>query len=468
MADGLLRLYHALPAPLKSVVASVRGRQLQATRYTHETDRLVEEALARESWTGAQWTAWQEERLAILLERAATQVPYYRELWTARRRAGDKAAWDLLGNWPVLEKELVRQQPRRFVADDRDVGQMVNDHTSGTSGTSLSLWFDRESVRAWYALFEARWRTWYGVSRHDRWAILGGQLVAPVSRTRPPFWVWNAPMRQLYMSTYHLSPTTARAYAAALIEYRVRYVLGYPSTIFALAQEVVAAGLSMPPLAVVIANAEPVLASQREVIERAFGCPIRETYGMAETVAAASECAHGTLHMWPESGVHELLDGGVPVSLGSTGDLVATGLLNPGMPLIRYRVGDRLTFAPEGRTCACGRTLPIVQGVEGRVDDVLLTLDGRSIGRMDPVFKADLPIREAQIIQETRERIRVKVVPAEGYSESAVASIAERIRDRMGPVQVLIEPCDAIPRSSNGKFRAVVSLLKRGDTGRQH
>src|SRR5690606_15018725 len=119
---------------------------------------------------------------------------------------GDKASWEYLENWPILEKEPLRENPRAFVADDCDIKTMFHEYTSGTTGKSLDLWWGRTTVRTWYSLFEARWRQWYSVNRHDRWAILGGQLITPVSQDHPPFWVWNRGMKQLYMSSYHLSP----------------------------------------------------------------------------------------------------------------------------------------------------------------------------------------------------------------------------------------------------------------------
>ena len=122
---------------------------------------------------------------------------------------------------------------------------------------------------------------------------------------------------------------------------------------------------------------------------------------MAEIVTAASECNHGRLHLWPEVGVVEVFENNEPVISGCPGDLVCTGLLNEDMPLIRYRVGDRGVLQAKPESCSCGRALPILASVEGRIDDVLYTIDGKQVGRLDPVFKDNLPVREAQIIQET-------------------------------------------------------------------
>jgi phenylacetate-coenzyme A ligase PaaK-like adenylate-forming protein len=456
--DLILRLYHRLPPPARSMAASLRGLYLSAWRYGPDTERLIAAAFEREHWSADKWNAWQQERLAYVLRRAATQVPYYREQWTARRCRGDRASWEELANWPVLEKEPLRRHPAAFIADDCDRRRMYHEHTSGTSGKSISLWYTRQTDRNWYALFEARWRRWYGVSRSDRWAILGGQLVTPVRQKRPPFWVWNGPMKQLYMSSYHLAPDLIPYYLDALARYRVTYLRGYTSSLFALAHEALRRKKRDLNMKVVITNAEPVFDYQRQVITEAFACPVRETYGMSEMVAAASECEHNRLHLWPEAGWLEILDGDQPVPNGTVGDFVCTGFMNADMPLIRYRVHDRGARSAEN-SCPCGRTLPLLARLEGRMDDVLYTSDGRQIGRLDPVFKADLPIREAQIVQETLNRVRVRYVPADNFTPLAGRSLVERLQDRMGAVEVLLEPVAVVPRGPNAKFRAVICQI---------
>jgi phenylacetate-CoA ligase len=451
---SLLGLYHRLPAGrVRSAAATLRGAYLARWRYGPETDRLVDEALERDAWDARRWQAWQDQRLAEVLHRAATTVPYYRAQWAARRAAGDRASWEVLTNWPILEKGSVRQHPEALLADGVRRQGMFREHTSGTTGTPLVLWWSRAAVRQWYALFEARTRRWYGVDRHMSWAILGGQLVAPVRQRRPPYWVWNAAMHQLYLSAYHLSSAAVPHYLEALARYQVRYVLGYPSALEALARGT--GEQPVPPLAVAVTNAEPLLDHQRDAIERGLGCPVRETYGMAEGVAAASECAGGRLHLWPDAGVVEAVN----PAPGGAGELIATGLLNPDMPLIRYRVGDRVTLDPAAEPCACGRGLPRLQSVEGRSDDVLYTRDGRPVGRLDPVFKAAGSIVEAQIVQEAVDRIRLRLVPTPAFRAAHGRALVDEIRRRMGAVEVVVEEVAEIPRSANGKFRAVVSQL---------
>ena len=97
--------------------------------------------------------------------------------------------------------------------------------------------------------------------------------------------------------------------------------------------------------------------------------------------------------------------------------------------------------------------------IEGRTDDVLHTADGRRIGRLDPVFKANIGVREAQIIQESLDRVRVLYVPGREFSARSPGLIANRIRERMGNIQVILERTDEIPRTKNGKFRAVICKI---------
>lgn len=459
MSNTLLNLYHQLPAPARSVAASLRGVYLSSWRYGPDTDRLIEEALERERWSRERWKAWQDETQVRLLRRAATQTPYYRKLWEDRRRNGDRSSYEYLENWPVLDKEPLRENPMAFVAEDCDVKKMFHEHTSGTTGKSLDLWWSRKMVQEWYALFEARWRVWNGVTRHDRWAIVGGQLVTPVEKRKPPFWVWNTALNQLYMSSYHLAPDLIPHYLDALAKYRIKYLWGYTSSLHALAQEALRLGRRDLRMAVAVTNAEPVFDYQRRDIEEAFGCPLRETYGMSEAVAAASECEAGNLHLWPEVGLVEVFGGNEPLPKGETGEMICTSLLNMDMPLIRYRVGDQGIVPPDNVSCRCGRTLPLISSVEGRSDDMLYTADGRRIGRLDPVFKSHLPIREAQIVQETLTRVRVRYVPAPDFTPQAGDSIIERLQARMGPIEVVLEAVSEVPRTASGKFRAVICAV---------
>ena len=458
MRRALLSLYHRMPPTARGWAASIRGWQLRRLRYGPESEALVQAALERDYWPADRWRDWVERNLEATLDRARRLVPHYRRIWDeTRSNATDPER--SLSQWPILEKSSLRAARRQFLADDFQSRRLVEDHTSGTSGTPLHLWFDPNTIRNWFALYEARCRRWHGVSRFDAWANIGGQLVVPVRREKPPYWVWNAALNQLYLSSYHLRRDALPAYLDALEHYRVKFLLGYTSSLYELAVGCLESGRTPPALSVVLTNAEPLNDRQRRAITEAFRCPVRETYGMSEMATNASECDAGRLHLWPEVGLTEVVDGDAAVEPGEVGDLLLTGLLNPAMPLIRYRVGDRGCLADPEERCPCGRTLPILKHVEGRSDDVLITPDGRRVGRLDPVFKSDFQIAEAQILQTAPDRLTVKYVPASGFEVGELDDLTQRLRDRLGDMTIQYERVDRIPRGANGKFRAVVNAM---------
>jgi phenylacetate-CoA ligase len=453
--NKLLNVYHRLPSPARSVVASLRGYYLNWSRYGGGTEEQVEAALERERWSREKLADLQNERLAYILERAAVKVPFYRQEWS-NKNIDDRRS---LRNWSVLKKKSLRGNKEAFLAVDMNPKRLFLEHTSGTTGTPVEFWSDRATLQSWYALAEARWRRWYGVSRHDRWAIIGGQQVVSFHQKRPPFWVWNAGLNQLYMSALHIKPDFLRHYLDAIRRYKIVYLYGYSSSLYWLALAALENKVNLN-LKVVLTNAEPLYDFQRDAIRRAFNCPVRETYGLCEMVCAMSECEFGKLHLWTEAGVAELLDeDDQPVKQGAPGKLVCTGLLNEAMPLVRYEVMDQAQFAPPEYQCRCGRSLPVVEKVLGRLDDTIVTKDGRRLALLDIVFGAHLPIKEAQIVQETLDLIRIRVVPEKGWGEANATEIKTAVRERMGDVEVRVEIVTEIERTFAGKLRVMVSKI---------
>ncbi len=453
MNRRLVQAYHRLPPWARSVAASAEGVRLNWWRWSSSSEDLAAEAIERESWSAERWRGWQLEELAERLDRAARRVPYYRAQWSHRRQRGDRSSWERLENWPLLEKDDVRRAGKALVSESVLDRPLRLEQTSGTTGTPTRLWRSRDTLVRRYALYEARHRRWYGVSRRDRWAMAACQPVVSREADHPPYWVWNAAMRQLYVSSYHLAPGQARASYVAIRDYRCRYAWGYPSSLALLAQAGVVSP-SQTDLKCVVTNAEPLLPSQRAVIERAFACRVYETYGMVELVAAAGECSHGAMHWFPEFGYIELLD-----EFGGGAEIVATSLLDSDMPLIRYRTGDSAVPGESLGPCGCGRGLPRVGAIEGRTEDSLYSVDGRPVMRLDPVFKGDLPIREAQVVQESLDDVTVVVAPAEEWTSRCEQELTTGLRERLGDIRVRFELVSSVPRGPNGKFRSLVCRI---------
>ena len=189
-------------------------------------------------------------------------------------------------------------------------------------------------------------------------------------------------------------------------------------------------------------------------------------YGAAEMAAFVTQCAAGTYHVNPEFGIVEVLREGRPARPGESGEIVATGFVNPVMPLIRYATGD--LAEPACGPCVCGRAFPSLARIEGRIDDVLVTPEGRWIGRLDPIFKGVSSLHETRIVQDRADHVRVEVVPLAAFTDAERNALVSALRHRLGPsMQVDVVQVDRIPRTAGGKFPAVVNLVGRNTPASQ-
>ena len=260
-----MNLYQHLPYSLKVLAESAKGVYIQWQRSDRHFEEQVEAAFERERWTLSKWQSWQEEMLALALERAATRVPYYREMWRVRRQRGDRASWDYLENWPVLHPASVLRQPEAFVADDLPRGVLFRQWNATSSGEPFIRWVSREELAVWHALTEARQRRWFGVKEHDRQAEIGASPRFASRATRPPFWVWNRPLNRLSLSGLRLNSEVLPDYLEAMRRYQVKYLFGYPSSIVRLARYLNVRGERMNMKAV-ITHTERLYDFQREAI----------------------------------------------------------------------------------------------------------------------------------------------------------------------------------------------------------
>jgi phenylacetate-CoA ligase len=285
-------------------------------------------------------------------------------------------------------------------------------------------------------------------------------MVEPKPQSKGPFYRFNLVERQVYLSAFHLRRETAPLYVKALQKHEVQWLTGYAVSYYLLATFILEQALQAPPLKAVITTSEKVSSKMRQVMEEAYGCRVYEEYSTVENAVFASECEHGRLHVSPDAGVVEILGpDGEPCQPGETGEVVATCLMRSYQPLIRFRLGDLAAWDPE--PCPCGRAMPVIREVVGRIEDVVIGADGRRLVRFHGIFVDQAHVREGQIVQETLHRIRVKVVPSEGFTDSDITDIQHRVAQRMGPeVEVVVELVNQIPRTAAGKFQAVVSLLR--------
>jgi len=258
-----------------------------------------------------------------------------------------------------------------------------------------------------------------------------------------------------------MAPQYFEAYIDEIHRTEAAYAQGYPSSLHLIARAMLDAGRPLPQgrLRAIFTSSESLLAFQRSDIEAAFGAPIRDRYGASELAVSMSECEQGRLHVDMEFGIVE-----VEVEQESEewvrGPLLVTGLSNEATPFLRYRIGDVGTRSK--LRCPCGVKGDVFLDVDGRIEDFVVTPDGRRVGRLDHIFKDQLDVAEAQILQEDVDSIEVRVVPQPKFDTQAEERLREEIRSRLGEViRIEVRVVDEIPREANGKFRAVKSAVGR-------
>jgi len=419
--------------------------------------RMALNKLRETQWLStAELGEYQAKHLAAILRHAARSVPYYRELFAQCGFNGDgHGSLHDLSKVPMLTKQDVVNLGSSLV-EERRWGLRFKGTTSGTTGLTLMGYRDLRSIRYENAFI---WRQleWAGMRHGDRRAWIRGDMMAPVEQKKPPFWRFNRADNMLMMSSFHLSEVHGDAYIAALEDFDPVIIQAYPSSIAFLARylESHARIYRGRRLKGVVTSSETLSADQRRVVEHAFGRRVFDWYGTFERAAAIGTCEHGKYHIMPDYGIVELL----PTHDGNS-EIVGTGFFNRMMPLLRYRTGDIVVPAAEGASCTCGRAFPIVEAIIGRVDDYVKTPDGRHIGMMAILFDRLSDIWEGQIVQEKLDELRILVVPMRELTDSTRRDIEAKARLLVGPeMKIVVEAVAQIPRTSNGKFRMVISKI---------
>ena len=181
--------------------------------------------------------------------------------------------------------------------------------------------------------------------------------------------------------------------------------------------------------------------------------------GRSRAACSSASAQQGRYHVSPDVGVVEILDeAGQPCPPGTLGEVVCTGLHNTLQPLIRYRIRDMARWARD-QQCPCGWHTAILESLEGRIEDMCITPDGRQMLRFDTVFKGVESIKLTQVVQEKIDRFVIYVVPSEGFNAHDIETIQKNMRLHVGDVETRVECVDHIEKTPSGKFRAVQCKL---------
>ena len=265
----------------------------------------------------------------------------------------------------------------------------------------------------------------------------------------------------VYFSAYHISAKNASNYVRGINKYNLDYMTGYAMSNFFLARFINEAGLQVKPQKAIITSSEKLTQEMRETFAKVYNCKTFDSWSGVEACGLVSECEYGSLHISPDAGIIEILDDDLQtVPANTLGNVYCTGFLNYDQPLIRYAIGDSMSFSSE--TCSCKRAMPVIKEILGRVEDVVIGNDGREMVRFHAVFNGLETVAQAQVIQHEIGKILIKVCPTfKHVSVGEKDIIKSRIESQLGDIELIIEEVENIPLTANGKFKAVISTVKR-------
>lgn len=457
------KLYAGLPIGFQNLALSAYGFQWKQRRFGGIFSQELKKFKQRENFSAAEWQNYLTAQLRVLLLHAFDQVPFYRESFTEaglNHSVLEKFELTDLNKLPDLTKQVLRLEGKSKLLSNKREYKGEFFASSGSTGTPTQILFSHPMHQRWSAAFEARIRHWAGIDRFTPRGMIGGRRVVPDGIAQPPFYRYNFFEKQTYFSAYHILADNAPNYIEGMKSHHCQYMTGYAMSNYFLARFIKELNLEAPQLQAVITSSEKLTADMRDTFKQVYQCDSFDSWSGLEACGLVSECEHGSLHVSPDVGIIELLDeNGNEVRPGEVGEVVCTGLVNFDQPLIRYRIGDLMRRGASD--CKCGRQMPVISEIVGRIEDTVIGPDGREMVRFHGIF-IDLPnLIEGQVIQWDFDLFEIKLVTNGKWTSEESSIITKRMTSQLGNIKLEIHEVDSIPRSNNGKFKSVISHVKR-------
>ena len=333
--------------------------------------------------------------------------------------------------------------------------------TGGTTGASMKVIYTKSDMQERFAILDHfRAKHGYELGKKTAW-FSGKNLISENDISKGNCSHYDFVNKIRFYSTFHINKKNFGTYWRSLNKFQPEFIVGFPSSVYELCEIADSQGLRLKnKVKVFFPTAETVLPQHREVIGRVLGCKLVDQYASSEGAPFILECTEGNLHIHPLTGIFEVVDENMQPAM--QGELVVTSFTTKGTPLIRYRVGDRIKLAPKDERCTCGSVFPIVNKIEGRSTDYILSpTHGKvNLGNISNSTKDVAGIIQFQVIQHSAKRLEVLVVASDDFIKKEQYKFEQALTERFGSELIInMKVVNQISKEKSGKFRLVKNLI---------
>ena len=415
-------------------------------------------------WDKERIEEWQFQKVRQIVKYAYENVPGYHQLYNeAGLKPDDIQTLEDIKLLPFVTKELLRDNVEDFSSKAIPKKMQRYATTGGSTGIPFGFYNTRENNAVENAFISTIWES-IGFQIGEKTAVVRGAFVG-TEKT-----LFDRTLGQLYdallLSSYYLTDYTYPAYRGKLLKFKPSFLHVYPSAITILSDLMKAYGDEgkFDSVKAILTASENLYEWQNRKIQSAFPqARIFDFYGHSEKVILAAMCEYSEqYHIWPFYGVTEILNGqDEEVQEGKVGELVGTSFWNYATPFIRYRTMDSSKKGKFGCD-KCGRHFQLLERIEGRLQEIIVSKRGRSISMTAINMHSDVfdNVKQFQFYQDTPGRVAFKIIRKNSYSESDTAKIRQELMKKLGEdMDLKIVFVDEIARTQRGKYRFLEQKL---------
>ena len=365
---------------------------------------------------------------------------------------------DLASNKVLNKRDIVNNLDSiKTLSENRGIISL----TGGTTGASMKVIYTKSDLQERFAILDY-FRAQHGYNLGEKTAWFSGKnLISEADISKGLCSHYDFINKIRFYSTFHINERNFDIYWASLNNFKPKFIVGFPSSVYEICKVADSKGLRLNhKVKVFFPTAETVLPIHREVIGRVLGCKLVDQYASSEGAPFILECEAGNMHIHPLTGIFEVVNENMQPA--QEGEILVTSFTTHGTPLIRYRIGDRIKLASSDKTCKCGSFFPLVEKIEGRSSDYILSpTHGKvNLGNISNSTKDISGIIKFQVIQQDSLRVEVLVVASDKFNPNQQNKFIKALQERFGTeISINLNIVDNIPTEKSGKFRIVKNLL---------